>query len=345
MGTPEFAATILRRLLRTEHIELVAVYTQPDRPSGRGHKLCFSPVKALAGEHALPVLQPEHFKRDPQGDAAVAELAAFAPDLLLVAAYGLILPQRVLDIPARMPLNVHASLLPRYRGAAPIQRAIMAGETVTGVTIMRMQAALDSGPILMQRAVGIGIGDTARTLHDELAREGAELLVSALERLRAGALGEIRQDDSLASHAPKLRKEEAYLDLSLPAASLHALVRGLSPWPGAALFLHRPGAETLLVKLEPGSARLTEKQLALAAGFAAAHAYSDNAGLEAGSACAVRPGLVLGCADDALVVACGQGEAYAFYGLKPAGGKLMGGQAFYNGYLRDTHAFWSSSED
>ncbi len=186
MGTPAFAATILERLLPAEFVNIVAVYTQPDRPAGRGNSLCRPPVKELAEQRGIAVEQPQDFKKTPQGDAAVAALAAYAPDVLLVAAYGLILPQRVLDIPRRMPLNVHASLLPKYRGAAPIQRAIMQGEAVTGVTIMRMEAGLDTGPIPLQRAVGIGFNDTSAVMHEELAAEGADLLIMALQRLSAG---------------------------------------------------------------------------------------------------------------------------------------------------------------
>ena len=312
MGTPDFAATILKALLKSPQAQLLAVYTQPDRPAGRGKKLTAPPVKELALEHGLPVLQPLNFK---PGPAACHELTALRPDVLLVAAYGLILPQRVLDIPNLMPLNVHASLLPKYRGAAPIQRAVMEGEPVTGVTIMRMEAGLDTGPILMQRAVGIDINDTSATLHDELAEEGAVLLLQALERLRAGALPAVAQDDARATHAAKLSKEESLLDFSLPPEQLHARIRGLTPWPGALMYLHRDGREPLAVHPAPGQFPLTAAMR---------------------EACAPgAPGQeprIIGLIDGALLVTCGTG-CYAFTGLRPAGKHSMDAAAFFNGYL------------
>lgn len=322
MGTPDFAAVILRRVLESPHVTVLAAYAQPDRPAGRGKKLLKPAVKALAEERGIPIYQPLHFKADADGDAAVAELAALRPDVLLVAAYGLILPQRVLDIPRRMPINVHASLLPKYRGAAPIQRAIMAGDAVTGVTIMRMEAGLDSGPILMQRAVGIGRDQSSADMHEELAQEGAELLVQALERLRAGALGQIPQDATRATHAPKLAKAESLVDISLPAHVLHAHIRGLTPWPGATLTLQRKGSEPLPVRVLPGRP-LPE---------------------EGGGAQALRPGTIVSVSGDALLVRCGDG-LYAFTSLRPAGGKSMDGQAFYNGYLATADdAFFGCAE-
>lgn len=321
MGTPDFAAAILERLLPTDYLNIVAVYTQPDRPAGRGKSLCRPPVKELAEERGIAVEQPLDFKQTPQGDAAVAALAAYAPDVLLVAAYGLILPQRVLDIPKTMPLNVHASLLPKYRGAAPIQRAIMQGEAVTGVTIMRMEAGLDSGPILMQRAVGIGINDTSADLHAELAEEGAELLLMALQRLLAGTLHEIPQDHARATHAPKLRKEEGLLDFSRNTQELHAHIRGVTPWPGASMVLHREGQPDLVVQVEPGVFPLTDgmKQTL------AAHGEPE---MRASPACAQ----VIGLTDGALLLTCREG-GYAFTAFRPAGRKNMDAAAFYNGYL------------
>lgn len=323
MGTPEFAAIILRQLLDCPHVELTAVYTQPDRPAGRGKKLASPPVKLLAMQHALPVRQPLNFKATPEGEAAVGELAALDPDVLLVAAYGLILPTRVLAIPRLMPINVHASLLPKYRGAAPIQRAIMNGESVTGITIMHMEAGLDSGPILMQRAVGIDINDTSADLHDELAHTGAELLEFSLERLRAGALGEIPQDHSRASHAAKLSKEDSLLDISLPPRELHAHIRGVTPWPGAAMVLHRDGQQPLTVHPEPGVFPLTGTMLQ------AADSFSRPQG-DAGFAPRAH---VIGVIDDALLLSCGEQGAYAFNRLRPSGRKTMDGRAFFNGYI------------
>ncbi len=319
MGTPGFAAAILERVLACPFIRVCAVYSQPDRPAGRGRQLKAPEVKQLALERGLPVLQPLNFKNTPEGDAAVAELAAFCPDVLIVAAYGLILPQRVLDIPRLMPVNVHASLLPKYRGAAPIQRAIMNGDAVTGVTIMRMEAGMDTGAILMQRAVGIGLGDTSADLHDELAREGADLLIMALERLAAGSLASIPQDGARATHAPKLRKEEGFVDLALPARALHARIRGLTPWPGATLVLRRPGHDDLHVAAAPGE-------------YPFASAGQSAGPSEAAGQGTPGPGGIPGCSGNALLVRCGDG-VYAFTSLRPAGRGGMDGAAFYNGYV------------
>ncbi|MEG1610562.1 MAG: methionyl-tRNA formyltransferase, partial [Bilophila sp.] len=176
MGTPAFAATVLCRVADWQGGTVVAAYCQPDRPAGRGHKLTPPAVKVCAQERGIPVLQPFHFREQADRDA----LAAFCPDVLVVAAYGLILPQAVLDIPRIGPFNVHGSLLPRYRGAAPIQRAIMDGNALTGVTIMRMERGLDTGPMLAQRAIGIDLADTAATLYAELAELGGTLMVETL---------------------------------------------------------------------------------------------------------------------------------------------------------------------
>lgn len=319
MGTPDFAAVILANLLDCPHVTVCAVYTQPDRPAGRGRALKPPPVKILALEHGIPVLQPEHFARDAEGDAASATLAAYKPDVLLVAAYGLILPQRILDIPNLMPMNVHASLLPKYRGAAPVQRAVMNEEPVTGVTIMRMEAGLDAGPILMQRAVGVGLDETAATLQEELAREGADLLVLALERLAAGMLTAIPQDAVLATFAPKLAKEEGLLDFSLSGRAMHAHIRAVTPWPGAFLYLRRDGQKDLLVHVEPGRFPLSP---AMRESVAARGRRAD-----------VKPGHIMGIAGDALLVACGEDDWYAFTRLKPSGRNSVGGAAFFHGYL------------
>ena len=182
MGTPDFAATVLRHVAAWPGCEVVAAYCQPDRPAGRGHKLQPPAVKVLAQELDIPVFQPLNFK----DEADRAALAGLRPDALVVAAYGLILPQSVLDIPTIGPFNVHGSLLPQYRGAAPIQRAIMDGNHLTGITIMRMERGLDTGPMLLQRALGIGIDDTAATMHDELADLGGRLMVEVLRQYADG---------------------------------------------------------------------------------------------------------------------------------------------------------------
>ena len=229
MGTPAFAAIILKAMLESRQLSLAAVFTQPDRPAGRGKRQCPPPVKLLAVERGLPVFQPPHFRPGQEGDAAVASLAALEPDVLLVAAYGLILPQRVLDIPRLMAVNVHASLLPRHRCAAPIQRAVMAGDNVTGVSIMRMEAGLDTGPLLLQRAVGIDINDTSATLHDELAREGAGLLELALERLRAGALQPFAQDNRAPPMRQNCARKKGSLIFPCPCGRCTPGFAGLSP--------------------------------------------------------------------------------------------------------------------
>ncbi len=225
-GTPEFAATALATLLQSEH-EVVAVYTQPDRPAGRGRKLTPSPVKALAVEHGLPVHQPLSLKDEQEQ----ATLAAYGADLMVVAAYGLILPKAVLETPRLGCLNIHASLLPRWRGAAPIQRAIEAGDADTGITIMQMDVGLDTGDMLYKLATPIAADDNAQRLHDRLADMGAQAIVEALARLEAGELQAEPQDDAQANYAAKLSKAEAQVDWSEGAAVIARRVRAFNPWP------------------------------------------------------------------------------------------------------------------
>ncbi|MFN2309618.1 MAG: methionyl-tRNA formyltransferase [Gammaproteobacteria bacterium] len=227
-GTPEFAVPSLQALLATRHT-VAAVYTQPDRPAGRGRKLRASPVKALALEHGIPVQQPATLK-DPADQAA---LAAYAPELMVVVAYGLLLPPAVLAVPARGCVNVHASLLPRWRGAAPIQRAILAGDAETGVTLMRMEAGLDTGPMLARAVCPIGPADTAADLHDRLAELGGRLLAANLDTLLGGGLPGAVQDEALTTYAGKLDKAEAELDWRRPAAELLRQVNAFNPWPVA----------------------------------------------------------------------------------------------------------------
>ncbi|RDB43690.1 methionyl-tRNA formyltransferase [Halomonas sp. DQ26W] len=227
-GTPDFAASSLAALLQSRH-SVVAVYTQPDRPAGRGRKLTASPVKALALEHDLPVLQPQSLKT-PETQAV---LAGFEADIMVVVAYGLILPQAVLDIPPRGCLNVHASLLPRWRGAAPIQRAIEAGDSESGVTIMQMDAGLDTGNMLLIRRTPISATTTGGELHDTLATLGGEAIVEALDALANGALTATPQPEEGVTYAAKLSKTEAELDFRQPAAVLAARVRAFNPWPVA----------------------------------------------------------------------------------------------------------------
>ncbi|WP_148860982.1 methionyl-tRNA formyltransferase [Marinobacter fonticola] len=226
-GTPDFAAVALNALLTQGH-EVVAVYTQPDRPSGRGRKLTPSPVKQVAQAAGLPVCQPETLK---SADAQ-AEIAAFNADVMIVAAYGLILPQAVLDMPVRGCLNIHASLLPRWRGAAPIQRAIAAGDEETGITIMQMEAGLDTGAMLLKLTTPIHDADTGGNLHDRLADLGGQAILTALDELEKGGLKPEPQNDALASYAHKLNKEEGHLDWGSTATDLARRVRAFNPWPG-----------------------------------------------------------------------------------------------------------------
>jgi methionyl-tRNA formyltransferase len=293
-GTPPFAAAALDALADAGH-DVVLVLTQPDRPAGRGMKLTPSAVKQAALARGLPVSQPASLKT-PESQA---ELAAAAADVMVVAAYGLILPQAVLDLPRFGCLNIHASLLPRWRGAAPIQRAILAGDAQTGITIMQMDAGLDTGAMLTKTAVPIRDTDTAASLHDALAAAGAAAIVAALANY--DALVPEKQDDTQATYAAKLSKDEARLDWSLPADALARAVRAYNP---------APGAWTLL----------------------------DGAPLKIWAARAVadapesphQPGEVLRADADQLLVACG-GGALALDEVQPAGSKRMSAAAFVAG--------------
>ena len=243
-GTPEFARQALDALLAAGH-EIPLVLTQPDRPAGRGLKLTPSAVKQAAVAAGIPVLQPRGLKLDGKyaDEAAAARQALLdaAPDVMVVAAYGLILPRWVLELPSHGCLNIHASLLPRWRGAAPIQRAIDAGDAETGITIMQMDEGLDTGDMLLVRPVRIMPDHTAAALHDELAAVGAQAIVDALERLQEGSLRAVKQQDELATYAAKLEKSEAPLDFSLSAEALARRVRAFNPVPGATMML--PGLD------------------------------------------------------------------------------------------------------
>lgn len=228
IGTPDFAVPSLRRLAADSH-EIAAVVTQPDRPAGRGRRLIPSPVKAAAEELGLPVQQPESLR----SAEAVAAIAAVKPEVIVAVAYGQILRQAVLDVAPKGVLNVHPSLLPRWRGASPVPAAILAGDTETGVTIMLMDTGMDSGPILSQVRAGIDDQDTAGLLLERLAEQGAELLGETLPRWLAGEITPQRQDDSQATTCPLLRKEDGRVDWTLPARDIWRRVRAYNPWPGA----------------------------------------------------------------------------------------------------------------
>lgn len=225
-GTPDFAARHLQALINSHH-NVIAVYTQPDRPAGRGKKLTASPVKELAVSHDIPVYQPGSLRKEP----AQQELAALNADIMVVVAYGLILPKVVLDTPRLGCINVHGSILPRWRGAAPIQRALWAGDKETGVTIMQMDVGLDTGDMLLKTYLPIEDDDTSATLYEKLALQGPDALLQALEGLANGTLTAEKQDEALANYAEKLSKEEARLDWRKSATQLWQEVRAFNPWP------------------------------------------------------------------------------------------------------------------
>ena len=228
MGTPDFALQTLQGLIDAG-CKMVGVYTQPDRPKGRGKQLAAPPVKELAQKYDIPVYQPLKL-RQPE---AVAELEALAPDLIVVVAYGQILPKSVLEIPAHGCINVHASLLPKYRGAAPINKAIIDGETETGITTMYMDVGLDTGDMLVKKTLSIGPEETAGELHDRLASLGRETMEETLRQLCAGTLQQEVQDDEQSTYASMMKKEDGRIDWNRSAQEIHNHVRGLDPWPGA----------------------------------------------------------------------------------------------------------------
>lgn len=227
MGTPDFAVPGLKTLIETQTV--VGVVTQPDRPAGRGQQLRPSPVKQMAEAAGIPVYQPKSLR----SEEAAAPLRDWAPDMIVVAAFGQILRPHVLDLPPHGCLNVHASLLPRWRGASPIQHALMAGDAETGVCLMQMDPGLDTGPVYVCRSTPITAQDTAATLHDRLAQSGADLLAEYLDEIINGRLHSTPQDDALSTYAPMIQKEDGRLDWSQPADALDRRIRALTPWPGA----------------------------------------------------------------------------------------------------------------
>lgn len=251
MGTPDFALDTLQGLIDFG-LNMVAVYTQPDRPKGRGKKLAAPPVKELAQKSQIPVFQPQKLREA----SVVAQLKELRPDLIVVVAYGQILPKSVLEIPQYGCINVHASLLPKYRGAAPINKAIVDGETESGVTTMYMDVGLDTGDMLIKRSLPIGENETAGQLHDRLALIGREAMEETLRQICAGTLVAEKQDDELTCYAPMMKKEDGLIDWSQPAATVHNLIRGLDPWPGA--YTHLEG-EVLKISATRVEAELSGK--------------------------------------------------------------------------------------
>ena len=285
-GTPEFAAVSLRALLE-RRTQVVGVFTQPDRPAGRGRKLAASPTKLLAAAAGLAIFQPTTL-RDP---TAVEQLAALRPDLLVVVAYGLLLPPPVLALPPLGCVNVHASLLPRWRGAAPIQRAILAGDRETGICLMRMDEGLDSGPVLARASVLIGARESAAELHDRLAELGTGLLLDSLPGIESGSLVAQAQPESGITYAHRLHKDEARIDWSLPAEQVDRQVRAFNPWPVA--FTVLGGHRLRIWRSRP---------------------LSDRA--------SAAPGTVVVAEGDRLEVACGSGRL-ALASLQMPGGRVL----------------------
>ena len=240
-GTPEFSVAPLQALIDSSH-QVVAVYTQPDRPAGRGRKLAPGPVKQLALSHNIPVFQPLNFKNE----ADRLQLREHQADLMVVVAYGLILPQAVLDTPRLGCINIHASLLPRWRGAAPIHRAILAGDKTTGITIMQMEAGLDTGPMLHTEVCDISADDTAVSLHDKLSALGADALIKSLPGLIAGSIKAIAQNNAHTCYATKLQKSEALIDWTQDAEQINRQVHAFNAWPVAQTPLPLPGASQML---------------------------------------------------------------------------------------------------
>lgn len=296
MGTPDFAVPSLEALLKAGH-EVVGVFTQPDRPKNRGMKLQPPPVKVCAQAHEIPVFQPTKLR----DGSALETIRGLAPDLIVVAAYGRILPQEILDAPALGCINVHSSLLPRYRGAAPINWAILNGDEETGVTIMHMALALDAGDIIAQRSTPIDPDETVETLHDRLAEMGAALLAETVEDIAAGRAQRTPQKESQVTLAPMLSRELSPLDWTRPAQALRDQVRGLIPWPAAVT--------------ELGGTRCKV--------FAATvvREHTDKA-----------PGTVLSADKNGLKLACGEGTVLSIDELQPDGKKRMKSADFLRGH-------------
>jgi methionyl-tRNA formyltransferase len=301
MGTAELSCASLESLARDENFSVAAVVTQPDKPKGRDLKLQPSPVKSLALKLKLLVLQPTR-ARDEQ---FIGELRALKPDLIVVVAYGHILPQTILDLPKFGCLNVHTSLLPKYRGAAPIQWAIASGESEAGVTVMKMDAGLDTGPIVSQRRTPILPADDSSTLHDRLARLGAELLAQTIPDFVTGKTQPQPQPTEGVSHAPKIKKEDGHIDWNLPAKTIWNRLRAFTPWPGAFTFLAGEPKPSRPVGLKIWKAETVEQS--------------------------GRTGEILSVDKHGIVVACGQ-DALRILELQREGGRRMGAAEFLAGH-------------
>ncbi|UXI01269.1 methionyl-tRNA formyltransferase [Photobacterium sp. TY1-4] len=292
-GTPDFAARHLAALLSSDH-DVIAVYTPPDKPAGRGKKITASPVKQLAQAHDIPVYQPENFK----SDEAKQELAALDADLMVVVAYSHLLPQKVLDTPRLGCINVHGSILPRWRGAAPIQRSIWAGDAETGVTIMQMDIGLDTGDMLKIATTPIEATDTSATMYDKLAELGPVALVECINEIADGTAVPVKQDDALANYAKKLSKEEAQIDWTMDAAAIERCIRAFNPWPMSYFTVAEQNVKVWRAAVE-----------------------TDNQGQ--------APGTILAADKHGILVATGNG-ALRLLELQPPGKKAMPAQDLLN---------------
>lgn len=298
LGTPDFAVPSLEALVSAGH-EIVAVYTQPDRPKGRGNPVSESPVKVAARELGIPLYQPERIRRP----ESVEQLLAFAPDLTVVVGYGQIIPQSIIDIPRFGILNVHASLLPKYRGAAPIQWAIANGEVETGVTIMQIDVGLDTGDMLLKSTLHIGPDETAPELSARLAPLGAKLLIETIAQIESGAANAQKQNNEDATLAPILKKEDGRIEWSRPAQQIYNRLRGFTPWPGA--YTSFRGQPLLVAWGKPVEAQ------------------------------ALPPATVL-ARNRRMFVGCGEETIFELLEVQPAGKKKMPAESFLNGYKVET---------
>lgn len=302
-GTPEFAVPTLAALLKAPASAVVALVSQPDRPKGRGQRVAATPTKEMAVLCGVRVLQPTKLR----DDEFLSMIAALRPDLGVVAAYGRILPDALLTIPRLGMINVHGSLLPKYRGAAPVHRAVIGGESVTGITIMRVVKELDAGPMLASRTRPIGPDETSAEVERDLSEIGASLLLTVVERLARGeAVTETPQDDAEATYAPKILKTESPIDWSLPAARIHNLVRGLQPWP--------------LASTSIGGVRCLIHRSALSVPGAEAGHHRPE------------PGTVVHAGGDTLAVAAGDGALLDLLRLQPEGRRVMTAREFLSGH-------------
>jgi methionyl-tRNA formyltransferase len=311
MGTPEFAVPVLERLVADGH-RLAAVFTQPDRPSGRGSRLHAPPVKLIAERHNAPVYQPARIKTNEEVRSTFEDIA---PDACIVAAYGKILPEWMLGIPRLGCINVHSSLLPKYRGAAPVNWAIANGETQTGVTIMQMDAGMDTGPMLATRSLAIGPNETAIELSGRLSGLGAHLLSETLPLIETGQIKPVAQDDSQASYAPLLKREDGLIDWWMPAKRISDRLRGFQPWPGS--FTVFRGARLIIWRACPVGAD---------PGIAVASAGRDLPGI-----LKLKPGMIAGLDKTGILVSCADNSLLRIGEVQLEGKKRVSARDFANG--------------